>query len=659
MSVSELNELEMNLKKLDKFDNAYYNNNPIISDVAYDLFKDKIFRNLPPEHPRLSKVGHKICSAWPKEKHIISMGSQNKVSNEEEIKGWYYKVCKELNVESPKFVIQHKIDGFSLGLQYEDGALEKGVSRGDGNIGEDITPNVKMFRGLPNKIVIKDKVSCRGEGVIYKDDFKYMQGITENHFKNARNAASGISRRLDGSFSTYIRFIAFDVNAKVGTESEKISILNKMGFNTVPTYIATSLEDILEIYRTVRDKGRDTFPYEIDGLVLKLDDIDLQAKLGEKNNRPEGQIALKFASGQCLTTVKDIFIQIGRTGKLTPCALLEPVDLMGSTIRKATLHNFAYIKENTIGKGAEVVLEKKGEIIPQVVEVVNPGIPYENPKTCPSCGGLVEDDGVNIWCKNEGCKEREINRIKYWIQTLDMKGFSEKFIKKLWDLGKIRSVADLYKLTVDDFIAVEGIGEKTVKSFFKICEETSSMYLEKFITALGIPSCSKSTSEVLVKEFKTWERISNINADDIEGLPGFAKISSEKVCFGIGEVKGMANTLLSVIEIKEKEEGALNGKSFCVTGSLSNMSRKEFSDMVVDNGGTMKSSVVKGLDYLVTNDPDSGSNKNQKARKLGVKIINEESFFNLFDVSVVKEVKKEEVKSNEDSSIELISESLF
>lgn len=630
------------LKQLQKAEDAYYNKKPIMSDSAYDMLKDKVQRLLPPDHPYLNKVGHVPVSNWTKEAHSMFMGSQNKVSSEEDIKEWVNSIYSQLGTKDVTFIVEHKLDGFSLACSYRGHQLIKGVTRGDGEVGENITNNVKRFRLLPNHIGIDREVEVRCEGIISKSNYAEIQKKTKGKYKNARNAAAGISRRYDGSHSSYVQAVAYDINANVTKESEKIEVLQKLGFSTVPVVVCKTLDEILTYYRKMKE-DRDRLPYEIDGLVLKIDRVDLQEQLGIKRNRPEGQVAMKFDSDQALTTIKEIKVQVGRTGKVTPIVILEPADLMGSTVTKATAHNFAYIEANMISPGAEVVIEKKGDIIPQVVEVASPGQPFSKPSVCPSCGGKLQDDGTNLWCYNPGCEERETNRITYWMQTLSMKGFSGGFVKKLWDSGKVKSVGDMYKLTIDDFRAIDGVGVKTVKSFFKILEDTSEMYLDKFIVALGIPTCSTSTADALVKEFETWDRIVGLSADEIASLPGFAETSANAVCEGIMDVKSMAEELLKVIKIKVKTKGVLTGKSFCVTGSLKTMDRKKgFPDLVEKHGGVTKGSVSKGLTYLVTNDTTSGSSKNEKAKKYGVKVITEEEFLNLIGEEIKEPEKKDE-----------------
>jgi DNA ligase (NAD+) len=647
MTISE--ELQKKIDLLDKYDNAYHNGESIISDAAYDLFKDSVIRCLPHDHPMLDKVGHDTSDSWKKCQHIIFMGSQNKASDEGEITKWVDGVYSSLGVKDGEveFVIEHKIDGFSLETVYIGSKLEAAVTRGNGVVGEDILDNACMFRHLPNKLSLEKQVVVRGEGVIFKDNYDLVQKETNDHFKNIRNAASGISRRLDGSYSKVINFIAYDVNAKVPTETDKIEVLKKLGFMTAPLTKVSTLEDILSVYRDYKNGKRDKLSYEIDGLVLKLNSVELQEQLGVTHNRPNGQIALKFDPDQAITTNKQIRVQVGRTGKLTPLAILEPVNLMGSTISKATLHNFAYIQTMMIGIGSEVTIEKKGDIIPQVVEVLTPGDPYVNPTECPSCGGPIKDDGVNLWCFNEGCREREVNRVLYWIKTLDIKGFSGKFVERLWDMGKVKSASDIYRITPDDLSGIEGIGEKTAIAFFEAREKTSSMYLDTFITALGIPGCSSGTSKDLVETFHNWDTIKTLRASDIESLPGYAEKSASQIVEGLRDIAGMAEELLEVIEIKEKKKGVLTGYSFCVTGSLVKYSRKQFKEVVEENGGVFKGSVVSGLTYLVTNDPNSGSSKNNKAEKLGVKLIDEKGF-----LSLIGEPELVEDSVNEDTPAE-------
>ena len=558
---------------------------------------------------------------------------------------------------------------FHLETKYKVGIFNGGITRGDGNIGENISANVKKFRHVPHVLKIKKDVIVRGEGFITKENYDKIQKLTGNKYKNSRNAASGVSRRYDGSHSEYVQVLAYDINANVTTEIEKIKILQELGFKAVPTFFCDSLSKVLEIYKDYKDKVRDTLEYNVDGLVLKLNSIELQERMGVTDNRPDGQIALKFNSDQAITILNEIVPQVGRTGKITPVGILKPVELMGSTVTKATLHNYSYIEENFITPGATVTIEKKGDIIPQVVDVITPGKEFKRPTVCPSCGGPLIWDQVNLWCENEGCREREINRILYWIKVLDMKGFSLSFVEKLWDTGKIKKISDLYSMNPDSLLSIDGLGAKTIKSFFETLENKKEMYLEQFIVALGIPGASKGTAEDLVKYFGPWDNILRVRQTDLLKISGYAEVSAETVCSGIAEVADMAKELLKVIKIKEKRKGTLTGVSLCVTGSLESMSRKEFEDLVVNEGGSSKSGIAAGLNYLVTNTPDSGSGKNSKVMYLNkkfddegtpekkIKIITEKEFIKLAKIEIKPE--SSDTKKDDSSEPNLEFEPLF
>lgn len=652
-------KIEEAIAQLNKYDEAYYNGVSTISDDAYDAFKKSILDILPEDHVLRHKVGHMVSSSWPKKSHRMFMGSQNKVSDESSIIEWIENIYKKLNNKNIKFIVQYKIDGLSLGCYYKKGVIQDVLTRGDGFSGESIVNNAINFRELPYSLAVLKDINVRGEGYLSNKYFDVIQKRTQNKYKNARNAVSGICRRLDGDCSHFVDVFAFDINAEVKTETEKIETLKKLGFNVVPTSYCSTIDSILKIYRDTRDTTRKTLPYGIDGLVLKVDNLDFQKELGIEHNRPVAQIALKFDSEEETTTIEDIKLQVGRTGKIVPIAILTPVELMGSTVKKASLHNFRYIVENQIGIDAVVSIEKCGDIIPQVSDLVLAGKNYINPEVCPSCGKPIEDDGVNLWCKNKRCKEKEINRINYWMNVLDIKGFSNKFIEKLWDLGKINCAGDLYKLKPEDFEEVEGIGSKTIKNFFKVLEDTSEMYLETFIRALGISSCSVSTSAVLVQNFKDWDTIKTIKPEDLAKIPGYGISSATTICEDMREIFDMADELLSVIKIKQKKIGNLNNKSFCATGSFTNMSRKSFQDIVTENGGIVKNDVGKGLDYLVSNDSNSGSSKNEKAKKYGVKVISEKEFMALIGTSVEAKAEEKKEKDKKDSGVTLVYNNIF
>jgi DNA ligase (NAD+) len=649
-------DLQRKIDQLEKYDNAYHNGKALISDAAYDLFKDSVIRQLPPGHPLLSKVGHAPSSQWPKERHTIFMGSQNKAVTEDEIRAWVKGALALVNEKSAEFVLQHKLDGFSLEMKYSS-VLTAAVTRGNGAVGENITPNARMFRDVPGILPIANPLAVRGEGIIPTAVYEDLQKKVGDKYENPRNAASGISRRLNGSYSTYIHVIAYDITGKASKETDKIEALKKLGFETVPTFVCHDVDEILKLYRKFK-ADRDTLPYDIDGLVLKFNSVELQERAGVDKNKPLGQVALKFESDQALTKVKAIPLQVGRTGKVTPIGEFEPVRLMGTTVSRASLHNFDYIKQLGIGIGAEVTIEKRGDIIPQIVEVVNPGKDLEKPTKCPSCGGNLYDDGVNLWCLSDKCREKDVARITYWLEMINVKGFSDRFVDALYAAGKISSVSDLYGLTEKDFAGSQGIGQKTVLQFLKTLKDTAEMTLPKFIAALGIPGCAKSTADLLSDRFGSWGYILSATKDELTSIPGIGEVSATTILDGIKEIAPIAENILKAVRIKAKADGPLSGKSFCVTGSLAAMDRKEFYDFVAERGGTGKTSVSAGLGYLVTNDPSSGSSKNEKARKLGVKVISEDEFFKMAG-GIPQAPAPSDPVAVPDKSMKLITESIF
>jgi DNA ligase (NAD+) len=620
-----MNDLEKNIRLLEQYDNAYYNESEMVSDAVYDALKDKTLPFLPPDHPLLSKIGHPPLTGIKKIQHSIFMGSQNKVINEEEITKWVNGVTSKLT-KTPVFVIQHKIDGFSLAAKYVNGKLDRVLTRGDGTTGEDITENAKMFRDLPHTLPNKESVEVRLEGYISKENWKKLVEKTGQKYKNARNAASGISRGYDGDNCQYISAIAYDIDKYNSCEESKIQSLRMLGFNVVNSLMLTNgLSEVLEVYNGYKET-RDKLIYEIDGLVLKVNETKLQDLLGIEHNKPNGQVALKFEAAEGISKILDIIPQVGRTGAIFPVAVIEPVDILGATITRVGMHNYGYIKDLNATIGSMVVIERRGDIVPKLVEVIDGGGEFPIPSKCPSCGEDTRFDGIQLWCDNDNCDSRKIATLLNWIVELGIKGLSDSFVEKIYKYG-IKDIHEMYTMSVEDLNSA-GVGDAAMTLFINELDRTSKMSLTKFIAALGMPSVGLSKAEILVSNFKTWDAIKKVTPSDFDKIYGFADISSNNVCNEISKVKDEADKILNFIVLEDKV-GPLSGMSFCVTGALVSMKRDGFKDLVLNNGGSFKTSVSNGLTYLVTNDKDSGSSKNQKAAKYGTKIIDEEEFLNL------------------------------
>lgn len=601
------------LDLINEYDNAYYNGTPLVSDLEYDKIKGSL--------KNISKVGHPPVSNWPKVELAMFMGSQNKAKNLDEFTDWTVKFTGNA------FVIQEKIDGFSMELVYLGGKLTRASTRGDGVIGENIIENAMMFQDLPKTIQIENELKVRVEGYISKSDYDSLSG----EYKTARNAASGISRRYDGSQCNKISVFAIDIDdedfkknfKEKLSELGKIQALKSVGFKTPGFYVGNRSE-VESLYREYIGGKRDNLNYDIDGLVIKINDLHTQYDLGIENERPVGQIALKFDAAFGQTIVNFIRPQIGRTGLLVPVADHDPVDILGATHTTTGLHNYGYVVEKRIVPGCEVVIEKRGDIIPKCSEVLSGSGDPQIPQHCPDCGSNLHFDGVNLWCQNKECSGRKLNYVLHWFDTIGMKGFSESFFKTLISLGA-KEIHQIY--AVDKDMIEDRFGKKTADNFFKELNRTMTMSEATFIAALGVSGLGMSKSEVIVNRFG-FEKVFDLTPQELSGVYGFAETSAESICRGLSESKDVAKRLMAEIVVKSFD-GALSGKTFCVTGSLKTMERKDFKQLVIENGGTFKTGVSMGLDYLVTNTPNSGSSKNQKAQKYGTKLITEDEFLGL------------------------------
>lgn len=622
----------MDIKRLEnlikKAREAYYNTSEtILSDEEYDAFCEEL-EKIDPNNPLIAGIGSSVSelSEWKKAEHEIPMGSLFKVNTTEEF-------CKWAKEKGENFVIEQKADGLSLSLKYKNGTLKEAITRGNGFCGEEIYNNVIKMQNVKIKLG-NFTGSLRAEIMLTKDNFqKILQQGTI--YKNPRNAASGISRRFDGKFCEYLHLTYYDIldeNETCETEICKIDRLRYEFKLNIDTFIGvSSAKEVIAIFEKYKNHKREELLYEIDGLVIKIDNLQKQQELGVTDNRPKGQIAWKFEAEMKMTKLTSVSWSIGRTGHLTPVGHFKPVELAGTTVCNANLHNIDFIRDNNIGIGDEVLIKKAGDIIPKVIKVVNSA---NNPlpiiEYCPFCNQPTKRISAFLICQNKNCKEKIIKQIVHWCQTLDIKDVSYGTIKTLYEANKVKSIEDLYKITINDIRILEGFADRSAQIVIERINEKKEISLEALLTGISIPSVSIGTAEKLVEKFETLEHILTLTKKDIVGLSGFAEISADAVVYGLEQTKELIEKILQFVTIKkEKESNKLKGLSFCFTGKL-NIDRKEAQVIVKKNGGSNKVSVVQGLSYLVTNDSDSSSSKNKKAKLLGVKIINEQQFWDLF-----------------------------
>jgi len=622
-------DIESAIKKLLEARQAYYNTgHPIMSDLEYDALEEMI-RQADPNHPLFEKIGAEPSSAWTEATHSVSMGSLDKVHTEEDVLKWAKKFPGSI------FSLQIKLDGLSVSIDYEHGIFKKGITRGDGIKGEDISQNIRRMKffvyalpGCPDLTA-----SVRAEIMLSHEDFdKINETLPDGKkYSNPRNAASGISRRLDGTYCKYLNLTYYDITEPLD-EDKKLHRLSELGF-FVPINFTGTIDYIVNEFNAFKLK-RASLPFGIDGMVIKACDQNIQKSMGMSKNRPRAQRAWKFDPPFASTTLLKVTWEIGRTGIATPLGHVSPVTIDGSVIRKATLHNVAEIARLGIGIGDIIALEKAGDIIPKIRSVIeHKNSPIEIPKNCPSCGSELENDGIRLMCLSDECPRKNFTRILNWIKVVEIDQFGESLAEELSQQGKLKSIADLYRLQRDDISSIEGWGELSADTIMQNIEKSRGISAEKMLTAVGIPGISVSTAGELLKQYGSILALFNVTIEQLITVKGFSDVSAGNVVAGLKKYQDEIQGLLKIItlEIKEKAEGVLSGKSFCFTGEMS-LPRSQFQAMVTRHGGKNLSSVTKDLSYLVCNE-DKGSSKSQKAEKYGVKIIDETSFLGMIGES--------------------------
>lgn len=627
--------LKKTVEKILEADRAYYSGgHPILSDQEYDALKDYI-RSKEPDHPILSKIGDTPSSSWEKTAHEINMGSLNKVHTEDEFRSWAEKY------KGQTFVAQPKLDGLSLSLVYkkQDGKviLDRAVTRGNNEEGEVITPNVVRMRGVFTELSLEEDTVLRAEILLPNKDFDRINDILEedDKYSNSRNAAAGISRALDGHFCEYLWVIPYDVivsGKDVLNEDKKLELLAELGFKS-PGQTTGDIEEMVKAYDHMKT-NRDKYPFRIDGMVVKVSSSEVQQKAGHTNNRPRAQIAWKFDPPGAITELKHVSFDVGRTGVVTPLGWVNPVEIDGSIVSKATLHNIAEIQRLQIGIGDTIMLVKAGDIIPKIVEVIeHRNKEIEIPFRCPSCNTILSNNGVQLKCTNEKCPRRNFFRIMNWIKVLNIDGMGESLVDELQGASKLPSIEALYSLRVEDIASLEGWGKSSGEKIIEEVRKSRHTTPEKFLAALGIPGLAEKTARKLLDHFDTIENL--LAAQSIESLKGFGDILASKILLGLKTYKDEIESLLKIISFESNTEGTLSGKSFCFTGPASKP-RTFFQALVKKHGGTNSSSVTKDLKYLVSA-PNWDSSKVQKARKYGVTIISEQEFMSMIGENIHEE----------------------
>jgi len=632
---------------IDQYQSAYYNGAALVSDAEFDALWDEL-RRLDPENPVFRRIGADSTDGFPKARHLIPMNSQEKAANPEDFLAWAAKIAPEA------YVVQHKLDGASLELQYEDGLLVRALTRGDGLIGDVITPNARRMKGVPPRLKAAFTGGVRGEVVMPRGVWqaKYPEKA------NCRNTANGIMRRKDGEGCEDLELICYDAAATgeddyFGDEVEKIAWLAQQGFDTTPTTVLATPEDVVR-HRTLVTAERFSLPYDIDGLVVKDRRTDM-ADL--RRDRPERQIAFKFELEAAISTLRRvIWSESGAT--YTPIGIVDPVRLAGTTVQRANLNNPDMIRALGLRLGARVVVVKRGEIIPKIEGLsADEAAAAEQeerqdivlPETCATCGSTLVDAGTRLYCPNPVCAKRIHHRIEKWVSVLDIREFGDKLLMRLYESGRLKRVADLYTLQAEELSDLDRMGALSAAKVIRHLRAARLLDLAVFVAGFDFEGVGETImAKVTDAGFDTLDKLRGAGVDELAGVHGLGRITAQAIVEGLEETREdmdavLAAGVVAIAPARSAESLPLRGYSFCITGELASMKRSAAEERLKVLGAQVKAAVVRDLSFLITNDALSGSAKNKKARALGVALIDEAALLGLLtDPSSVEALAREQ-----------------
>ena len=659
MLENEIKELRDEINKYSY--NYYVLDNPLISDFEYDALFNKL-KKLEEEHPELvtpdsptQRVGG-LSSSFAEYRHKYRLYSLDNTYNEEELRKWYERVQKECPGKV-ELVCELKIDGLAIALTYKDGLFVTGVTRGDGIVGENITQNLKTVKAVPLRLFQNADVEVRGEIYMPKTSFEKLNEENlksgEKLFANPRNAAAGSLRQLDSTITAKRDLSMFTYTAIIEksdyipkTHWESLQYIKQLGFKTNPNIrLVDDIEGAIAFCEEWKTK-RFNLNYATDGVVIKVNRLDFQNELGFTSRAPKWATAFKFPPEEITTRLLDIEIGVGKTGAVTPVAVLEPVNLAGSVVSRASLHNFDEIERLDIRIGDRVLIKKAAEIIPKVIKVVDSSEhdalnKYVPPEYCPECNSRLEtrEGEVNLYCTNEQCPSVIKAKLEYFVskEAMDIDFIGPSVISQLYSRSMVKSPADFYKLTIDDFMKLDLVKEKSAANMYNSIQQSKSKPFARFLTALSIRHVGKETAELIANDFSTPESIESATLEELSRIEGIGdKIAQSVFAFfhnkeNINMVKEFIDLGFNFNDSKIEKSTELAGKTFVLTGTLQTMTRDEASNKIKLMGGKTSSSVSKNTSYVVAG-ANPGS-KLDKAQKLGVIILTEDEFLNLIGMN--------------------------
>ncbi len=646
-------EVEYHAKKY------YDDDSPEISDFEYDMLMVEL-RNLEKKYPQFQskesltqKVGGHVKEGFKKVTHEVPLQSLQDVFSIEEVVDYVNKIdekAKENGIQNNKYVVETKIDGLSAAIEYKDGKFVRGATRGNGLVGEDVTENIKTIKTIPMKIKENIDIIVRGEIFISKDDFEKMNQEREENeeelFANARNAAAGSLRQLDSKITAkrpldiYIFNVQKIEGKKFNSHFEELEYLDKLGFNVNPVRIPC--KDIKEIKKAIEKIGndREKLTFGIDGAVVKVDELDFREILGTTAKTPRWAIAYKYPPEKKETKLKDIICQVGRTGVITPMAILEPVKVAGSTISKTTLHNEDFIKQKELKIGDTVVIQKAGDVIPEIVGVnkekrTGEEKEFEMPKKCPVCGAetLRIEGEAAVRCTGIECPAKLFRNLVHFVsrEAMNIDGLGESIIGQLLERKLIENIADIYTLEFEDVASLKKNGKKFAQNLIDSINRSKENDLYRLITALGIRHVGTKASKILARKYKNIDNLMAATSEELGMIDDIGPIVADSIREfflqdqTIDLIKRLKNSGVNTQNLEEESgDNRFEGKIFVLTGSLEKYTRQEASDIIEKLGGKTSSTVSKKTSYVLAGE-EAGS-KLTKAQNLGIEIITEEQF---------------------------------
>lgn len=637
----------------------YVEDNPSISDFEYDKMFAEL-KKLEEENPLFvtpdsptQRVGSVSEKFFP-HKHKYRLYSLDNTYEYDDLEDWYKKIVKEYNDQ--ELVCELKIDGLAMALTYENGVFVRGVTRGDGITGEDITNNLRTVKAIPLKLFEPVSVEVRGEVYMPKESFEKLNEENlkngEKLFANPRNAAAGSIRQLDSKITAkrdlsmfcYTAIFTGDMKNPPKNHYDSLMYLKKLGFKVNPNIrLCKNAKEAIE-YCKVWDEKRFSLDYATDGVVIKVNDFLVQQEMGFTSRAPKWATAFKFPPEEVTTKLLSIEESVGKTGAITPIAILEPVQLGGSTVARASLHNFDEVGRLDVRIGDRVYIKKAAEIIPKVVKVIEDEEHYKlpeyvPPKKCPSCGSELHlhDEEVNLYCDNPDCPAKRCAKIEFWVSkdAMDIDKVGPSVIEQLYTKNFIKTPVDLYKLTMQDFMMLDLVKEKSAFNMYNAIQDSKNKPLSRLLTAFTIKNVGKETAGVLASEFGTLDNLMNASVEDLSKVEGVGEIIAKDIFdfFRKPETIQMIEELRSLgVEPAPPVQNVsdeFKGKTFVLTGTLQNMTRDEASEIIKQMGGKTSSSVSKNTSFVVAG--ESAGSKLDKAQKLGVIILTENDFLNMID----------------------------